>query len=148
MLEPTTQQVAPAVRHRGYGLPCVKCHTYYFADLDACPVCRSRDRIGRPAVVQDDPVPVSETAVSATGPDVPPASGAGQIAGCWSVILGKSRVESPMKTIPAGEFRTRCVQLLEEVGATRETILVTKRGRPVAKIVPPEFAPEISASMS
>ena len=26
----------------GYGLPCVKCKTYYAADLSMCPVCKSR----------------------------------------------------------------------------------------------------------
>ena len=29
----------------GYGLPCVKCRTYYAANLAACPVCRSPERV-------------------------------------------------------------------------------------------------------
>lgn len=29
----------------GYGLPCVKCHLYYPADLDACPTCSTKERI-------------------------------------------------------------------------------------------------------
>jgi prevent-host-death family protein len=143
MLEPTTQPEAPTDRRRGYGLPCVKCHTYYFADLDSCPVCRSRDRIGRPApAVQADTAPVSS---SATEPANSPASDAGLSAGRWSVILGKSSVEQ-MRTISAGEFRARCVQVLEEVGTTRATIVVTKRGKPVARIVPPEMSVEAPVS--
>jgi hypothetical protein len=29
----------------GYGLPCAKCHLYYDADLDACPGCKSKERV-------------------------------------------------------------------------------------------------------
>jgi hypothetical protein len=29
----------------GYGLPCIKCHLYYPADLDACPTCQSTERV-------------------------------------------------------------------------------------------------------
>src|SRR6476659_10269094 len=29
----------------GYGLPCAKCKTYYAADLKACPVCKSPERV-------------------------------------------------------------------------------------------------------
>jgi hypothetical protein len=28
----------------GYGLPCLKCHLYYPADLDVCPTCKSNQR--------------------------------------------------------------------------------------------------------
>jgi hypothetical protein len=33
----------------GYGLPCLKCHLYYPADLAACPTCKSNQRV--PAAV-------------------------------------------------------------------------------------------------
>lgn len=29
----------------GYGLPCAKCKTYYAADLPACPICKSPQRV-------------------------------------------------------------------------------------------------------
>src|SRR5882672_4659847 len=29
----------------GYGLPCIKCHLYYPADLDRCPTCKSTERV-------------------------------------------------------------------------------------------------------
>src|SRR6202162_6215344 len=32
-------------RRIGYGLPCVKCKTYYAADLSICPVCKSEERV-------------------------------------------------------------------------------------------------------
>jgi hypothetical protein len=36
-------QIGP--KRVGYGLPCAKCKTYYAADLKACPVCKSPERI-------------------------------------------------------------------------------------------------------
>ena len=36
---------APAAKSVGYGLPCAKCKTYYKADLTACPVCKSSERV-------------------------------------------------------------------------------------------------------
>jgi prevent-host-death family protein len=41
-----------------------------------------------------------------------------------------------MKTIPAGEFKARCLRIMEEVRTKRVTVLITKKGRPVAKLVP------------
>jgi len=38
--------------------------------------------------------------------------------------------------IEASEFRARCLALLDEVESTRRPLVVTKRGRPVARIVP------------
>src|SRR5690242_4017839 len=32
-------------RRVGYGLPCMKCKTYYAADLSACPVCQTKERV-------------------------------------------------------------------------------------------------------
>jgi hypothetical protein len=29
----------------GYGLPCAKCHLYYPADLDVCPICKHDERV-------------------------------------------------------------------------------------------------------
>ena len=39
-----------------------------------------------------------------------------------------------MKTIAAGKFKAQCLALLDEVAREHETIIVTKRGKPVAKI--------------
>jgi prevent-host-death family protein len=38
--------------------------------------------------------------------------------------------------VPAGEFKSRCLKLLDEVAAKRQTLVVTKRGRPVALVTP------------
>jgi prevent-host-death family protein len=42
----------------------------------------------------------------------------------------------PMKTISAGEFKTNCLAIMDEVKLKRETVVITKRGEPVAKLVP------------
>ena len=41
-----------------------------------------------------------------------------------------------MGTIPAAEFKAKCLQLLDEVAATGEPLVVTKFGQPVARLVP------------
>jgi prevent-host-death family protein len=43
-----------------------------------------------------------------------------------------------MKTMPAGEFKTRCLQVMEQVYRSRTPVVITKRGKPVAKLVPPD----------
>jgi prevent-host-death family protein len=42
------------------------------------------------------------------------------------------------KTIPAGAFKTRCLAIMDEVQAKRQAVIITKRGKPVAKLVPVE----------
>jgi prevent-host-death family protein len=43
-----------------------------------------------------------------------------------------------MKKMPAGEFKTRCLSVMDSVQKTKEPVLITKHGRPVAKLVPAE----------
>ena len=40
--------------------------------------------------------------------------------------------------IPAGEFKAKCLQLMDRVARSRKPIVITKRGKPVAKLVPPD----------
>ena len=40
------------------------------------------------------------------------------------------------RNIPAGEFKARCLELIDEVAETGEEIVVTKRGEPVVRLVP------------
>jgi prevent-host-death family protein len=39
-------------------------------------------------------------------------------------------------TLAASEFKAKCLRLLDRVEAEGETLVITKRGRPVAKVVP------------
>jgi prevent-host-death family protein len=41
-----------------------------------------------------------------------------------------------MKTMAAGAFKVHCLAVMDEVQAKRETIVITKRGKPVVKLVP------------
>lgn len=43
--------------------------------------------------------------------------------------------------ISAAEFKARCLKLMDEVARTRKPIVITKRGRPVAKLVAVEPEP-------
>ena len=39
-----------------------------------------------------------------------------------------------MKTMAAGEFKAKCLAVLDEVKETGEAVLITKRGKPVARV--------------
>ena len=43
---------------------------------------------------------------------------------------------SHARTIPAGEFKAKCLKLMDEVNETGVPIIITKRGRPVSRLVP------------
>jgi prevent-host-death family protein len=43
-----------------------------------------------------------------------------------------------MKEMAAGKFKAECLAIMDEVQAKREPVLITKRGKPVAKLVPVE----------
>jgi prevent-host-death family protein len=41
-----------------------------------------------------------------------------------------------MKKMAAGTFKVHCLKVMDEVQSKRESVLITKRGKPVAKLVP------------
>jgi prevent-host-death family protein len=41
-----------------------------------------------------------------------------------------------LKTITARELRRNCLRILGEVSATRESVAITRNGRPIVKLVP------------
>ncbi len=43
-----------------------------------------------------------------------------------------------MRTIAAGKFKATCLKVMDEVQAKRESVVITKNGKPVAKMVPME----------
>jgi len=43
----------------------------------------------------------------------------------------------PMEEIQISKFKATCLAVLDRVGKTRETVLVTRYGKPVAQVVPP-----------
>ena len=40
------------------------------------------------------------------------------------------------KIMPAGAFKASCLAVMDEVQAKCETVIITKHGKPVAKLVP------------
>ncbi len=49
-------------------------------------------------------------------------------------------------SLPAAEFKTRCLELMDRVRETGTEYVVTKHGRPVAKLVPYVAQPRQSLS--
>ncbi len=43
-----------------------------------------------------------------------------------------------MVKMAAGEFKAKCLKVMEHVRNAREEIIITKHGRPVAKLIPIE----------
>lgn len=43
--------------------------------------------------------------------------------------------------MPAGEFKAKCLAVLDDVAASGREVVVTKRGKAVAKVVPLEAGP-------
>ena len=41
-----------------------------------------------------------------------------------------------MKMMAAGIFKAQCLKVIDRVNATREPVVITRKGRPIAKLVP------------
>jgi prevent-host-death family protein len=39
-------------------------------------------------------------------------------------------------TVPAGQFKAQCLALIDQVSRSHQVITITKRGKPVARLVP------------
>lgn len=44
-------------------------------------------------------------------------------------------------SIPAGEFKAKCLQIMDEINEKHISIVITKYGKPVAKLVPIDETP-------
>ncbi|HEX2165298.1 MAG TPA: type II toxin-antitoxin system prevent-host-death family antitoxin [Thermoanaerobaculia bacterium] len=45
-------------------------------------------------------------------------------------------VKSREREMKASEFKAKCLQLMDEVAETGESVVITKNGRPVSRLVP------------
>ncbi len=43
-----------------------------------------------------------------------------------------------MQTVSVSDFKARCLAILSRVDATKQPVMITKRGRPIAQIIPPK----------
>ena len=48
---------------------------------------------------------------------------------------------SSTHTIPAGKFKAQCLNLMDEVNENHISIIITKHGKPIAKLTPIEDSP-------
>jgi prevent-host-death family protein len=48
----------------------------------------------------------------------------------------EGRVDNEELRISASEFKANCLRLMDEVAQRRTPVVITKRGKPVAKLVP------------
>lgn len=53
-----------------------------------------------------------------------------------------------MPNVPAGRFKAECLALLDDVARTGEEIVVTKRGRPIARVVAIEAPSQLEGSVA
>lgn len=53
-----------------------------------------------------------------------------------------------MPNVPASRFKAECLALLDDVARTGEEIVVTKRGRPVARVVAIHEPPPLAGSVT
>ena len=50
--------------------------------------------------------------------------------------------------IAAGDFKTKCLKLLDQVADTREPLVITKHGKAVARLVPMPPEPNLFGAMA
>ena len=46
-----------------------------------------------------------------------------------------------MKMMSASQFKARCLKVMDEVQTTREPVVITKKGKPVARLLAAEDKP-------
>jgi prevent-host-death family protein len=51
------------------------------------------------------------------------------------------------RQVMASTFKARCLALLDQVGIDRVPIVITKRGKPIARVVPIDEAPTGRSTM-
>ena len=47
-----------------------------------------------------------------------------------------------MQKIPAAQFKSQCLAVMDQVSESGEPVIITKHGKPVVKLVPAEIAGE------
>ncbi len=52
------------------------------------------------------------------------------------------------RSIAISKFKAECLGLLDKVAETGEELIVTKRGRPIARVVPVEEPPSLNGSVT
>ena len=68
---------------------------------------------------------------------------------CYDHSIMTIDMELVMKKMAAGTFKANCLAVMDEVQAKREAVVITKHGKPVAKLVPvPRDVDELSGFLA
>jgi prevent-host-death family protein len=51
------------------------------------------------------------------------------------IVVGPTDEGEAMKKMAAGQFKAKCLAVMDEIRATGEPVIVTKRGKPAVKVV-------------
>ena len=65
-----------------------------------------------------------------------------------TMFYDHGREVKSQSSIAAGEFKAECLSLLDAVARTRRPLVITKRGKPVAQLVPMPQAPLLFGALS
>lgn len=61
---------------------------------------------------------------------------------CGTIVLTMVNKDEGMRTIKASEFKAKCLHIMDEVAETGDPITITKKGTPVAQLVPVRRKPK------
>jgi len=98
---------AQAANHGiGYGMPCSNCRAYYPADMEACPICKSRERVS-PAMSPGKVRAVAATSASAKAASMQPNAEVAKLLAEERERLRelKSQIYASQPQVPAASFR-------------------------------------------
>jgi prevent-host-death family protein len=51
-------------------------------------------------------------------------------------MVSDHRRNAMANTVPAGEFKAKCLKMIDEVAQKRKPLVITKFGKPVAQVIP------------
>ncbi len=49
-----------------------------------------------------------------------------------------------MKTMAISQFKAHALKIIDQIGRDRETVIITKRGKPLARLLPFEDKPSLA----
>lgn len=58
-----------------------------------------------------------------------------------NMVMKRGSAQTATDSIPAGEFKARCLALMDKVGRDGRSVTITKRGKPVAVLSPIRVVP-------
>ncbi len=56
-------------------------------------------------------------------------------------------MDTKEQAIPAGRFKQHCLSIIDQVARTHRPVVITKRGKPMARLVPVETDEEIERAI-